>query len=150
VTNFFNLTNAIGGPTAGSNFYSVRDTFTYTRGHHSFKFGGEVTLQKDIQDTLLNNYGTYSFNGTATANGASTPKVPACFGRLLLGVPNNITQDAPIRALTNSWFTSVFAQDDYKIFPRLTLSLGVRWDIQTPPTDPQNREGRMSRVCSQP
>ena len=142
VTNFFNLTNAIGGPTAGSNFYTLRDTFTYTRGHHSFKFGGEVMLQKDIQDTLLNNYGTYSFNGTATANGSVTPKVPGnALADFLLGIPNAITQDAPIRALTNSWFTSLFAQDDFKILPRLTLNLGVRWDIQTPPTDPQNREG---------
>lgn len=142
VTNFFNLTNAIGGPTAGSNFYSVRDTFTYTRGHHSFKFGGEVTLQKDVQDTLLNNYGTYTFNGTATANGAPTAKIPGnALADFLLGIPSGITQDAPVRALTNSWFTSVFAQDDYKISPRLTLNLGVRWDIQTPPTDPQNREG---------
>jgi len=75
VTGFFNLSNAIGGPTAGSNFYSVRDSFTYSRGRHSLKFGGEVTLQKDIQDTLLNNYGTYSFNGSATANSAANPKV---------------------------------------------------------------------------
>ncbi len=142
VTNFFNLTNAIGGPTAGSNFYTVRDTFTYTRGHHSLKFGGEVMLQKDVQDTLLNNYGTYTFNGTATANSSLTPKVPGnALTDFLLGIPSAITQDAPIRALTNSWFTSLFAQDDFKIFPRLTLNLGVRWDIQTPPTDPQNREG---------
>ena len=142
VTNFFNLTNAIGGPTAGSNFYTVRDTFNYTRGHHSLKFGGEVMLQKDIQDTLLNNYGTYTFNGTATANSAANPKVAGnALADFLLGIPSAITQDAPIRALTNSWFTSVFVQDDYKIFPRLTLNLGLRWDIQTPPTDPQDREG---------
>jgi hypothetical protein len=103
VTGFFNLTNAIGGPTAGSNFYSVRDTFSYTRGRHALKFGGEVTLQKDIQDTLLNNYGTYNFNGSATANSGASPKVPGnALADFLLGVPNNITQDAPIRALTNS------------------------------------------------
>jgi len=136
VTNFFNLTNAIGGPTAGSNFYSVRDTFTYTHGHHSFKLGGEVTLQKDVQDTLLNNYGTYTFNGTATANSAANPKVPGnALADFLLGIPSAITQDAPIRALTNSWFTSVFAQDDYKIFSRLTLTeaaalfSGHIWDV---------------------
>ena len=142
VTGFFNLSNAIGGPTAGSNFYSVRDSFSYSRGRHSLKFGGEVTLQKDIQDTLLNNYGTYSFNGSATANSAANPKVAGnSLADFLLGIPNNITQDAPIRALTNSWFTSVFAQDDYRIFSHLTLNLGLRWDIQTPPTDPRDREG---------
>ena len=142
LTGFFSLTNAIGGPTAGSNFYTLRDTFSYTHGKHAFKFGGEGTLQKDVQDTLLNNYGTYSFNGSATANSSVTPKIPGnALADFLLGIPNNITQDAPIRALTNSWLPAVFVQDDYRVLPRLTLNLGLRWDIQTPPTDPQNREG---------
>src|SRR5262249_34011092 len=57
VTGFFNLTQAIAGPVAGTNFYSARDTFSYTRGRHAFKFGGEISLDKDIQQALLNNYG---------------------------------------------------------------------------------------------
>jgi len=81
----------------------------------------------------------------------SQPKIPGnALADFLLGIPSaNHCKDAPIRALTNSWFTSMFAQDDYKIFSRLTLNLGLRWDIQTPPTDPQNREERMLQAYSQ-
>ncbi len=140
VNNFFTLSNAIGGPTAGTNFYAVRDTFSYTHGRHALKFGGEASLDKDVQDTLLNNYGVFGFNGSATANSANKIAGNA-LADFLLGIPNNITQDAPIRALTNSWYTAVFAQDDFRVLPRLTLNLGLRWDAQTPPTDPQNREG---------
>src|SRR5262249_20357909 len=53
VTGFFTLGQAIAGPVAGTNFYSVRDTFSYMHGRHAFKFGGEVSLDKDIQQTLL-------------------------------------------------------------------------------------------------
>src|SRR5262249_45155626 len=44
VTGFFNLTNVIGGPIVGSNFYILRDTFSYMCGHHAMKFGGELLL----------------------------------------------------------------------------------------------------------
>src|SRR5580698_1696183 len=64
VTGFFTGASAIAGPVAGSNFYSVRDVATYNHGRHSISFGAEETLDKDIQQTLLNNYGEVGFNGT--------------------------------------------------------------------------------------
>src|SRR5580693_6579461 len=64
VTGFFTGASAIAGPVAGSNFYSVRDVVGYTRGRHSISFGGEETLDKDIQQTLLNNYGVFGFSGS--------------------------------------------------------------------------------------
>ncbi len=130
VTGFFTLTNSIGGPRAGTNFYSIRDVFSWTKGSHSLKFGGEVSRDKDIQETLLNNYGVFTFNNGATRN---------AFADFLIGIPSAVTQDAPVTAYTDSWYTAFFVQDDYRIRPRLTLNLGLRWDIQTPPTDPQNR-----------
>lgn len=130
VSGYFTLTNAIGGPRAGTNLYSIRDVFSWNRGRHAIKIGGEVTLNKDIQDTLLNNYGVFQFNNTSTGNG---------FADFLIGIPSSVTQDAPVTAYTDTWYTALFIQDDFRIHPRVTLNLGLRWDVQTPPTDPENR-----------
>src|SRR5437773_9319426 len=130
VSGFFTLTNAIGGPTAGTNFYSIRDVFSWTKGRHSLKLGGELSLNKDIQETLLNNYGVFTFNNSVTKNALAD---------FMIGIPSAITQDAPVTGYTNSWYTALFVQDDFRVHPRLTLNLGLRWDVQTPPTDPLNR-----------
>jgi hypothetical protein len=140
VTGFFTAASAIAGPVAGSNFYSVRDVVSYTHGRHSISFGGEETLDKDIQQTLLNNYGVFGFNGTNIKDAVSgkTIAVPA-LANFVMGLPTSISQDAPVTGYTNSWSTGLFVQDNFRIVPRLTLNLGLRWDIQTPPTDPLNR-----------
>ncbi len=130
VAGFFTLSNAIGGPVAGTNFYSIRDVFSWNKSNHSIKLGGELSLNKDVQDTLLNNYGVFTFNNGATRN---------AFADFLLGIPSAITQDAPLTGFTNTWYTAFFMQDDIRVHSRLTLNLGLRWDIQTPPTDPLNR-----------
>ncbi|MEK6280802.1 MAG: carboxypeptidase regulatory-like domain-containing protein [Acidobacteriota bacterium] len=130
VAGFFTLTNSIGGPRAGTNFYSIRDVFSWTKGRHSLKLGGEVSLNKDIQQTLLNNYGVFTFNNSVTRNALAD---------FLIGIPSAITQDAPVTAYTDTWYTALFLQDDFRVHPRVTLNLGMRWDVQTPPTDPQNR-----------
>src|SRR5207302_10770412 len=126
----FTLTNSIGGPTAGTNFYSARDVFSWTKRSHALKLGGELSLNKDIQQTLLNNYGVFTFNNSVTKNALAD---------FMIGIPSAITQDAPVTGYTNSWYTALFAQDDFRVRPRLTLNLGLRWDVQTAPTDPLNR-----------
>ena len=131
VSGFFTLGQSIAGPVAGTNNYSARNMMSTTRGRHTLKFGGEMSLNKDVQQTLLNNYGTFSFSGTFTKNALAD---------YLIGTPASMNQDAPVTALDNSWSYGVFVQDDFRVAPRLTLNLGLRWDLQTPPTDPFNRE----------
>ena len=142
VTGYFTLGQQIGGPTAGTNFYSARDVFSWIKGNHSLKLGGEISLNKDIQQTLLNNYGVFTFNANSTARvagGGVTAAAGNAFADFLIGIPSAVSQDAPVTGYTNTWYTALFVQDDFKVRPRVTLNLGLRWDVQTAPTDPLNR-----------
>ena len=133
VSGYFTLGQAISGPEAGTNFYSIRNVLSWTKGKHTFKLGGELSLDKDIQQTLLNNYGVFSFTGTKA-------KSSNALSDFLLGLPITMNQDAPVLALDNFFTGALFAQDDWKVTPRLTINLGIRWDVQQAPTDPQDKE----------
>jgi len=142
VTGYFTLGQQIGGPTAGTNFYAARDIFSWIKGKHSLKLGGEISLNKDIQQTLLNNYGVFTFNANSTARvagGGVTAAAGNAFADFLIGIPSAVSQDAPVTGYTNTWYSALFIQDDFKAHPRVTLNLGLRWDVQTAPTDPLNR-----------
>ena len=95
-----------------------------THGRHTLKFGGELSLNKDIQQTLLNNYGVFSFTGAKTGNALAD---------FMTGLPVTMNQDAPITAMDNFWTGALFLQDDFRIHPRLTLNLGLRYELQQPP-----------------
>ena len=131
ISNYFTGQTSIAGPDAGSDYFAVKDSLSMSRGNHSFKFGGEVSYEEIVHDTLLDNYGVFAFNGSKTGN---------AYADFLLGLPSTMTQDAPIRKTDNGAYISLFAQDDYRMHPRLTLNLGVRYDLQFPYTDPQNRK----------
>src|SRR5213079_596616 len=73
------------------------------------------------------------------AGGGVTAAAGNAFADFLIGIPSAVSQDAPVTAYTNTWYSALFVQDDYRIHPRLTLNLGLRWDVQTAPTDPLNR-----------
>ena len=136
VSGYFTAGNAIDGPLAGSNYYELRDAVLWTHGRHSFTFGGEVALDKDVLETELNNYGVFNFTGTFSGNALSD---------FLLGLPVTMNQDTPDNANDNYWQTGFYGQDDFRILPRLTLNLGLRYDVQQAPTDTQNRYAQFSQ-----
>ena len=90
-----------------------------------------VSYEKIVHDTLLDNYGVFTFNGSKTGN---------AYADFLLGLPATMTQDAPVRKTDNGAYLSLFAQDDFRVHPRVTLNLGLRYDLQFPFTDPQDRK----------
>jgi hypothetical protein len=131
VTGYFTAQVAIAGPDAGSDYWSIRDNVILNKGNHSFRLGGEFSYEKIVHDTLLDNYGVFSFNGSKTGN---------AYADFLLGLPATMSQDAPIRKLDNGGYFSAYVQDDYRVHPRVTLNLGLRYDVQMPLTDPLDRK----------
>ena len=133
VSGRFTLGSGIPGPVAGSNQYQVRDTLNINSGRHSISLGGEIVLEKMIHDTLLNNYGVFSFN---TNNALGSKNSTADY---LLGLPVTMNQDAPTTKIDASWYYGLFFQDDIRVGSRLTVNLGFRYDLQPPITDPHDR-----------
>lgn len=114
-----------------ANTYQISDTLSLSRGKHLFHLGGEIRrLQlNSILDLLTR--GSLSFSGFISGSGISD---------LLLGYPSFTLQaqaDNPIALRSTAY--NVFLQDEWKIRRNLTLNLGLRYEYNTPPVDPQNR-----------
>jgi Carboxypeptidase regulatory-like domain/TonB-dependent Receptor Plug Domain len=131
VNGYFTLFEAIQGPIAGSNDYGVRDSFSVIRGKHSINLGGELSLEKSVQDTSLNNYGVWTFDGSKTGNALAD---------FLTGIPASFKQDAPITKIDNEWYRALFVQDDFRVSRRFTVNLGLRYELPGAELDPHNRK----------
>ncbi len=142
ISGYFDLSSAIAGPVAGSNLTQARNTLSLNHGRHAVRVGGEFSFEDITHDTTLNNYGTFTFDGTRTGN---------AFADFLIGSMRRFNQDAPIRKSDRGWYLGLFVQDDVRVHARVTLNLGFRYDLQPPLIDPQNRKltyvpGRQSTV----
>jgi Carboxypeptidase regulatory-like domain/TonB dependent receptor len=101
---------------------SVSDDVSWVKGTHQFQFGGSIYFQQ------MNYYSGVNANGTATFNGQITGSVLSDF---LLGAPSSFTQGALFGFYDRQWYASLYAQDSWKITPRLTMNYGVRWEPYT-------------------
>ena len=119
------------GPTSlVNNTFGVTDTVTWVHGKHSWKFGFGVSAYQNNQlfDFITN--GLFDFDGSITGNG---------FADFLLGAATDYVQGAaaPSNIRTKSWFG--FAQDEWKLAKTFTLSLGLRYEYNSPKYDTLGR-----------
>ncbi len=109
--------------TQKQNSYQLADTFNWTRGKHSFKYGGQYNHFIYPQFFLPRSNGD---NQYTTADAFVNDVLPDNPGRTLRGAGTGSFLG------TQSAFYG-FAQDDYKFSSRLTLNLGVRYEYWTNP-----------------
>lgn len=122
------------------------DNLNWIKGSHSFKFGGDVNLiqlrSKKDQIFELNFGGLYNFGAIAASAFAAfgIPATAPSFIRVQaygLGLPQVFIQGiGTSNQPFNNTALAFFAQDSWKIHPRVTLNYGVRYDYEHTPLFP--------------
>jgi outer membrane receptor protein involved in Fe transport len=107
--------------------YSFVDQVSYLRGKHAFKFGGELRRDLVHQGTYRGGRGRITF-ANLEAFLAGTPKAAGFLG------------GDPIRNISQ-WLYAGYAQDDWRITKRITVNLGLRYELQGVPTEANNLFG---------
>jgi len=139
-----------GAPFIGSrprqsvnDLWSFMNSFTKAHGSHNLRFGLDYRLVRWNE----NNPGTYAngqfvFNNTLTRQNPTTSSTGTTSGSamagLVLGLPTTasnrgIGYTSPLSLQTQ--YAGIFFQDDWKLTRRLTLNLGMRYELETPPTE---------------
>lgn len=113
------------------NTYQITDSLTMVRGNHSIKAGVEERKQQHNGIDDIYARGSLSFQGVFTGSG---------LGDLLLGYPALGIQSQFNNTQTlRSTASDFYLQDDWKVRRTLTLNIGLRYEFNTPATDPTNR-----------
>jgi len=115
-----------------SNTYGESGSLTLVRGSQTLKFGAEYSTLG--WNEWSNNDGAGQFSCTGRFSGQDGFGV----SDMLLGIPFSgmITQSQNLSLLRK--YASVYAQNDWKVSPKLTLNLGLQWSVDTPYTERYN------------
>ncbi len=105
------------------NTYGISDNFSWAHGRHTFKFGGQYTHFIYPSFFLSRSHGDNEYLSTQTFINDLTPDNP---GQTLRNAGSGLFPG------TQTLFAG-FVQDDFKVTPRLTLNLGIRYEYWTNP-----------------
>ena len=115
---------------------SLSDDVNWIRGNHQFGLGGSLYRQMMNYESGLNAVGSFAFNGTNTGLGMAD---------FLLGQTTSWSQGIPYGFYNRQYYMALYAQDSWKVTPRLTLNYGVRWE---PYNAPWSKFGQFSHFDS--
>ncbi len=124
--------------------HSFANTNTWLLGKHNMRFGADVRFYRSFGNRFQTDIAP-DFNFATSAaflrgpldNAAAAP-IGQDLGAFLLGIPaGSMSRSASFAAQDR--FFGFFLQDDFKIAPKLTLNLGLRYELETPITERYNR-----------
>jgi outer membrane receptor protein involved in Fe transport len=123
-----------------SEVITAEDYASWTVGTHSVKFGGSYRWVRSWFNVSSSARGAYTFSGAFTQN----PRVPAGSGSgladFILGIPFNASLSNFVSGDLRYRYGGFFVQDDWKVTPKLTLNLGLRYELWTQPVERHDQQ----------
>lgn len=112
---------------------------------HTLTFGYDGRLILEHQQSAGNGPGTLLFDTTltngpnVTSSAASNQAQFDSFAAFLMGTFTSATLTRQVQPAYDSWYHAMYLQDDWRVNPRLTLNVGLRYDIETGYAERYNR-----------
>lgn len=116
--------------TKADNTYAVSDTLTWTKGRHTIKTGGRFAIMQENSLYAYATNGWFFFYGSGTFVGSGTD-----LADFLFGAPDEYQQYPRANNNEHQKQYALFGQDEWKVTPRLVLTVGLRWEYTSPETD---------------
>ena len=134
------------------NGFRVNDSVSLNRGRNSFKFGLDYRLQQ--YSPINNPTAATNYARTQTASDPANGEYDGnSFASLLLGATSGGNFGLGLYSEKPRWtsyYYALFAQDDLKVSNKLTLNIGVRWDVDAPRSEAHNATSNFSSTAIDP
>jgi len=119
--------------TMGDNMVQASDSVIWSVGKHTFKFGGDIRIQQLNMFQNFDNGGHFQFSNEQTMGlpGGGWNLASLATGAARLSWVTITANKPAYRFFTQSYFIN----DDFKLTPRLTVNLGLRYELQSPRTE---------------
>src|SRR5262245_23543654 len=116
----------------------VLEAVTWFKGRHAFKFGGEARFGGNSEIRDRGSSGSLTFSPLFTSN-ASAPNTGNALATFLLGEVNSGSVQISDQITTRAQYYAFYTQDDWRLTERLTLNYGLRYDIELPRREVNNK-----------
>jgi hypothetical protein len=130
--------------------YLIGDTFYLSEGAHSMRIGGEFRRVHFNMLQPLPGTSSIALSNRETADPGNFGTTGNAFASMMLGVVSSGSLTASSSSEIRYSYGGLFFQDDWKVTPRLTLNLGLRWEAESIPTEQRNQSSIVSLTTPNP